>query len=167
MVIVVIKKGAENNSAPYIKTMNKNILLVVVSIVAVLVGFTIGRSTAITPTLGGLVHNTQEIFSAGIKAGTSDTAVIDSSGDWTGVINTANTATLSGTNTLSGATTITGAANVSQTASSTLKIGYNASGLEYGCLVLGDSGGVTSAPVYITATGITISATTTKPAICR
>lgn len=74
---------------------------------------------------------------------------------------------LSGTNTLSGATTITGIAAVSQTNSSTLKIGYNADGLKYGCIVLGDSAGTTSTPVYITATGATISATTTQPTICK
>lgn len=86
-------------------------------------------------------------------------------------------ATLSGTNTLSGATTLsatttaTGFAQVSNplgSASSTLYIG-SSSGTGYfpGCLVLGSSGGVTSTPVYVTATGTTISATTTKPAVCR
>lgn len=56
---------------------------------------------------------------------------------------------------------------IEQSVSSTLKIGNDASGLNTGCLVLGDSAGATSSPVYITATGATISATTTKPAICR
>lgn len=56
---------------------------------------------------------------------------------------------------------------IEQSVSSTLKVGNDASGLNTGCLVLGDSAGVTSSPVYITATGATISATTTKPAICR
>ena len=37
-------------------------------------------------TLGGLVHNVQEIFSQGIKAGTSETEVINSSGEWIGRI---------------------------------------------------------------------------------
>lgn len=92
-------------------------------------------------------------------------------------------ATLSGTNTLSGATTLSGSTTLSATttatgfaqvsnplgsASSTLYIG-SSSGTGYfpGCLVLGSSGGVTSTPVYVTATGTTISATTTKPAVCR
>jgi hypothetical protein len=56
--------------------------------------------------------------------------------------------------------------NVSNT-SSTVQIGNTSSGVGTGCLVLGDSGGATSTPVYITATGATITATTTKPAICR
>ena len=56
---------------------------------------------------------------------------------------------------------------IEQSISSTLKVGNDASGLNTGCLVLGDSAGATSSPVYITATGATISATTTKPAICR
>lgn len=56
---------------------------------------------------------------------------------------------------------------IEQSVSSTLKVGNDASGLNTGCLVLGDSAGATSSPVYITATGATISATTTKPAICR
>ena len=52
--------------------------------------------------------------------------------------------------------------------SSTAVIGKT-SGTGYlpGCLVLGDSGSATSSPVYITATGGTVSATTTKPAICH
>lgn len=56
---------------------------------------------------------------------------------------------------------------IEQSISSTLKVGNDDSGLNTGCLVLGDSAGATSSPVYITATGATISATTTKPAICR
>lgn len=65
--------------------------------------------------LGGLVHNLQEIFSAGIKAGTSETAVINSSGEWTGVINSSSALTVSGTATLSGATTISGTTTLSGT----------------------------------------------------
>jgi len=75
--------------------------------------------------------------------------------------------TLSGTNTVSGATTISGTVAVSQSSSSTLVIGNQSSGTGVGCLVVGDSAGATSSPVYITATGATLSATTTKPSICK
>jgi hypothetical protein len=65
-----------------------------------------------------------------------------------------------------GALDVEGLASISG-ATSTLKIGNDASGIAAGCLVLGDSGGATSTPVYITATGATITATTTKPATCQ
>lgn len=68
------------------------------------------------------------------------------------------------------AVTIKGTAKVSQgstNGSSTIQIGNTLSGVGPGCLVLGDSAGTTSTPVYITATGTTVSATTTKPAICK
>ncbi len=51
--------------------------------------------------------------------------------------------------------------------SSTLQIGNDADGIGAGCIVLGDSGSATATPVYITATGATITGTTTKPAICQ
>lgn len=95
-------------------------------------------------------------------------SIIDGSGIFVGAIN-ATTGVFSGTLTAA-TTTVTRTLNVSDsasTASSTLKIGYNASGLAQGCLVLGDSAGATSTPVYITATGATITATTTQPAICK
>ena len=65
--------------------------------------------------------------------------------------------------------TFSGVVSVSDSASSTLKVGQNLGGGNYGtgCIVLGDSGGATSSPVYITASGSTISATTTKPDICQ
>lgn len=46
--------------------------------------------------VGGLVHNTQEIFVAGIKAGSSETEVINSSAELTAVINTTVAATITG-----------------------------------------------------------------------
>lgn len=55
---------------------------------------------------------------------------------------------------------------VSDTASSTAQIGNIGNGVGTGCIILGDSAGATSSPVYITASGSTVSATTTKPAIC-
>lgn len=53
--------------------------------------------------------------------------------------------------------------NVSQSASSTLAIG---SPTKTGCIAIGDSA-TSTITVYITASGSTISATTTKPSICR
>jgi hypothetical protein len=91
------------------------------------------------------------------------TSVIDGSGNISGAITgaiTSTTGNFSSTLNAEGLTTISGA-------TSTLKIGNNASGIAAGCLVLGDSGGATSTPVYITATGATITATTTKPATCQ
>lgn len=76
-------------------------------------------------------------------------------------------ATLSGTTTVSGPAVLSNTVNISKTASSTIIIGSTASGLGTGCIKLGDSGGATSTPVYITATGATITATTTRPAICQ
>ena len=89
-------------------------------------------------------------------------AVIDASKNIT-----ANSITVTTTSTMSGAAILSGSVKISSTASSTLQIGSTTSGVGTGCLVLGDSSGATSSPVYITATGTTISATTTKPAICR
>ena len=43
---------------------------------------TIDRTEGISESFGGLVHNVQEIFAAGIKAGTSEAEVINSSGVW-------------------------------------------------------------------------------------
>lgn len=57
--------------------------------------------------LGGLVHNVQEIFSAGIKAGTSETAVINSSGQWIYQV-AGTTGTFSSTLAVTGVTTLTG-----------------------------------------------------------
>lgn len=67
----------------------------------------------------------------------------------------------------SGTTTFSGSSAVAiDSATSTLKIGKTGNGIAPGCLVLGSSSS-TSSPVYITASGSTVSATTTKPAICR
>ena len=69
--------------------------------------------------------------------------------------------------TTTGTTTLSGSSAVAiDSATSTLKIGKTGDGIAPGCLVLGSST-ATSSPVYITATGATITATTTKPAICR
>ena len=150
---------------------NNSLGLIVVSMVAVALAVALAVGTVRlskvsvvqvpeAERLGGLVHNLQEIFSAGIKAGSAETEVINSSGQW--VYQVAGT-----TGTFSGTLTVGDKGYISKTANSTLQIGSTASGVGTGCLILGDSGGATSIPVYITATGGTITATTTKPAICE
>lgn len=85
-----------------------------------------------------------------------------------GAFTTAGAVILSGTTTISGAPILSYAGAVKvNAATSTLQIGDTTSGIGTGCLVLGDSAASTTKPVYITATGATITATTTKPAICR
>lgn len=91
--------------------------------------------------MGGLVHNVQEIFSAGIKAGTSETAVINSSGQWTGAINTALYTTSTGGYTLSGAGIFSGAVTHTGivTFSSTTVIDANAGSLTVRVPIIGTS----------------------------
>lgn len=56
---------------------------------------------------------------------------------------------------------------VADTASSTAQIGNSGAGVGPGCIILGNSNGSTTQPVYITASGTTITATTTpRPAAC-
>jgi len=153
--------------------MNKKILIGLLVVAAFIVNdlFVIGVLRD-QPIVGGLVHNVQEIFSAGIKAGSSAVEVINSSGQWVYGILTSESATFSGSSTFSGAVSASGAVTfsgvpkVEATASSTMQIGDSGAGVGAGCILLGDSGGATSTPVYITATGETITATTTKPDIC-
>jgi hypothetical protein len=67
------------------------------------------------------------------------------------------------TNTVSGTLTALTANITGANSTSTLRIGAIAN---KGCLELGDSASTTTL-VYITATGSTVTATTTKPAACR
>ena len=65
---------------------------------------------------------------------------------------------------ISGTTgTFTDFGKFGSTASSTVQIGAAS---KSGCLIVGDSANGAS-PVYITATGATITASTTKPAACQ
>jgi len=75
-------------------------IAIALAIVALVVGFS-------SPNLGGRYHVTQESFPQGIKAGTSDTAVIDSSGNWDGAV-TGTTGTFSSTFGVTGVSTFTG-----------------------------------------------------------
>lgn len=88
---------------------NKITVYVLVGLVVVLGAFVLLSEFGKPVSFGGLVHNTQEIFSAGIKAGSSAAEVINSSGQWVGALNlsTSDSATLAGTNTFSGASSFT------------------------------------------------------------
>ena len=66
-----------------IKKLAVPILLVLVIVFATLWMYSEASKSV---SFGGLVHNTQEIFSFGIKAGSSAEEVINSSGVWTGSI---------------------------------------------------------------------------------
>ncbi len=107
--------------------------------------------------------------SAGQVRGT--TLTITSTANVSGVATLSGGTTLSGANTVSGTSTFSGTntfsgnTKVQQASTSTLYIG----GADYtGCLAMGDSSAPTSTNVvYITVTGATVSATTTKPSICR
>lgn len=110
-------------------------------------------------------------WTVGGNLSVTGTNSITGASTFTGAITASGATTLSGTNTLSGATTLSATTTISNAgdgASSTLRIGAPVGvGFWPGCLVLGSSGGGTSTPVYITATGTTVSATTTEPSICR
>ncbi len=125
-------------------------LLGIVAVVALI--FTGGNVVTQDQPIGGLVHNVKEIFTNGLTA--------------EGTL-TAKDATFSSTVAVTGVSTLSDELKVNRTASSTIQVGSTASGVGTGCLILGDSGASTTQPVYITATGATITATTTKPAICQ
>lgn len=135
--------------------MKNNLFIIGIIVVLSVVGFLAGRITAPVGTLplGGMVHNTQETFDAGIAV--QGTEFIS------------NARALSVTTGVFSSTLQTGGKITLSSASSTLQIGDTTTGIAPGCLILGDSGGATSTPVYITVTGETVSATTTKPAICE
>ncbi len=98
--------------------------------------------------------------------------VVDGQATFTGT-STLGKLAISGTTSLAGPTTISSTTVISaasivkiDAATSTLQIGSTADGVLPGCLVLGSTT-ATASPVYITATGATITATTTKPVYCR
>ena len=147
----------------------------IISVIALLaIGFVLGVMGGRVATFGGAggsVEYSAKTFVGDVYQGMTSVLMFQK-GLFVGPITSSQPVTLSGTNTLSGATTVSGAAVLSgnvniSAASSTLKIGNTTSGLGTGCLVLGNSAGATSSPVYITATGTTITATTTQPSICK
>jgi len=72
------------------------------------------------------------------------------------------TLTVNGASTLA-AVTASGFGKFGNAASSTVQVGAAS---KAGCLILGDSGNSAS-PVYIIASGATLTASTTKPAACQ
>jgi hypothetical protein len=125
--------------------MSEKITIVAVSL---LIGLLIGVfaiSMLPSKSFGGLVHNTKEIFVNGVT--------LES-------ILSATSAVFSSTLTVQDELYV-------DSSNSTIQVGDTTLGVGTGCLILGDSGGATSSPVYITATGATLSATTTKPSICK
>lgn len=59
----------------------------VVAVIALIAGLVIGYAVSPSPgALGGLVHNTQEIFTKGIQAGSPGVEVINSSGQFVGTV---------------------------------------------------------------------------------
>lgn len=152
--------------------MNKNKIvigvLVVIALIFAVLYFTKGTN------LGGIAHWQKESFLQGLNVGTGQQFSVSNAGALTssGANVLSGALTQSGAATLSGATTFTGTAQISNggTTTSTLIIGKSfpsGTGWYAGCLKIGDSGGATSTPVYITVTGTTVSATTTKPAVCQ
>ncbi len=139
--------------------MKNNLFVIVMIALVFVVGFGIGWVSSpigkidSTVPLGGMVHNTQETFDAGIAV--QGTEFISSSRALS-----VTTGAFSSTLGVGGKITLA-------SASSTIQVGNTTSGIAPGCIILGDSGGTTSTPVYITASGGTLTATTTTPAICE
>ena len=145
----------------------------VIGIIVVLfvVGFGMGRITAPVGTLplGGMVHNTQETFDAGIAV-----QLVEVISDEREI--SAATSTVTGSFGVTGAVTISStldvAANteIGKAASSTLQIGNTdaSGGITTGCIIMGDSTGATSTPVFVTFSYIGgIAVATSTPAICE
>lgn len=113
--------------------------------------------------VGGIYETNLKYFSGGIDVTNSGdikvdgTTVIDASGNVDGAITTT-----SFTTSVFASTDATNLFN-SGSASTTVQIGAAS---KAGCLILGDQADGAS-PVYIIATGSTITASTTKPAACQ
>lgn len=75
---------------------------------------------------------------------------------------TSGNLSVGGTASVSGATTVSSLTS-NESTTTTLVIGT----ANTGCLKMGNSNGSTTVPVYITVTGSTVTATTTKPGICK
>ena len=118
------------------------------AVIGGLIVLAIVNSAAGDKALGAQVQNDKFIFTGGIQT--------------SGITNTGNVST-TGNSTVSGTLTVNGISQIGNTASSTLKVGAAS---KSGCLVLGDSANGSS-PVYIIASGSTITASTTKPVACQ
>lgn len=132
------------------------IALVVVALILV------GNQSASLGAAGDI--NTQTVwFVKGLTAGNPKVSAIDSSGNVVAPV-TSSTGTFSSTLGITGRLSANAIANTFGTvASSTVQVGAAS---KSGCLILGDSANGASV-VYITATGSTVTASTTKPAACQ
>jgi len=145
--------------------MNNLTKTIIACVVVFVVGFVLGGVGKVPAGLGATVYNRVIEFSEGITVdGTERISGTGGASFTTGAFSSTLAAT--GATTLSNDISIAGKTVISE-ASSTVQVGDTSSGIGVGCLILGDSAGATSTPVYITATGETISATTTKPSICQ
>lgn len=120
---------------------------VIAGIIAIIALFSGGGEA----TVGG---TTQSYFDAQQGFRVNGTTVIDSSGNFDGAVTSGSDSTFAGT------------VSIQDTASSTLYVGDNGASDNAGCLVLGDSA-ATGTAVYITASGETVTASTTAPAACQ
>jgi len=133
-------------------------IAIFLAIVALVVGVVIGAMFAPTSSNLGSVRFIQDKFVSGLTAGLSDQLSISSAGVLTTSAGIVNTGAITGST-----ATFTGFGKFGNAASSTVQVGAAA---KAGCLILGDSANGAS-PVYIIASGATITASTTKPAACQ
>jgi len=140
--------------------MNNTVKIIIVCMVVFAIGFIAGGVGKTPKDLAATVYNRAISFDEGILV--DQTEVISGTG-----AASFTTGAFSSTLGVTGVSTLADELKVNRTASSTIQVGSTASGVGTGCLILGDSGGATSTPVYITASGGTVSATTTKPDICQ
>ena len=139
--------------------MNNLTKTIIVGVVMLVVGYVLGGAGKVPAGLGATIYNRVIEFSEGITVDGTERISGTGGASFT-------TGAFSSTLAVTGASAFTGTVAVVDSASSTLTIGSAGDSANSGCLVLGDSS-VTGTKVYITATGETISATTTKPAACQ
>jgi hypothetical protein len=139
-----------------------SVLAIVISVVALGIGL-VGNQSA-------LRGSTSDNWNVGGNLVVDGTGTITGATTLTGAVGTgaltSSSITNSGTLTQTGTSTMSQPVLISHT-ESRLQIGDTSDGVGSGCLILGDSGSATATPVYITATGATITASTTAPAICH
>ena len=145
--------------------MNNTVKIIIACVVALAVGYVLGGAGKVPSGLGATIYNRVIEFSEGITVdGTERISGTGGASFTTGAFS--STLAVTGASAFTGAGTFSNTVAVVDSASSTLTIGSAGDSANSGCLVLGDSS-ATGTKVYITATGETISATTTKPAACQ
>jgi hypothetical protein len=133
------------------------IACVIFLVVGLVIGNVLGGAGKVPTDFGATVYNRMISFDEGIAVDGTERISGTGGASFT-------TGSFSSTLGVTGNTTLAGTLAVQQTSSSTVYIGAT---LKAGCIVLGDSANGANV-VYITASGVTITAaTTTKPAACR